>query len=898
MASTSKTKFRIFCTPSEAKTYLPKSISIAESYPAFIIVEALENEVEEMRKLFPLEKLATPKGPPIIPKTAGLADTIEAPKLRGPYLLVVRFIGPVKKEWIAEINQLHKASKVVDSLGSNTLVVKCPSITVKKKLEKLEKVSTVSDYQIYLDLSEDFLRPINVSLDDLEETLTEESKENDLSIGSSGYLTGKLRAKFFENSDREVTYRNLKRNGIRNIGKIGDRSLMINLYNHESPSEALKLIVKRFGIKSLTQEKIKSLKNDVARELVAGNQVFNPRPSIQLSGQGEVIAIADTGIDTGDPNTIHLDFRGRMRDIQSFPIVPSYSDLLNNPEGDDGPSDIDGHGTHVCGSAAGDGARSRQLNISPIEGLATQAEIVFQSIDQTTNWNRNGQNFWRRNRRVPPARGLFGIPEDLSELFQAAYDQGARIHSNSWGGGNPGEYDNQCFDLDEFVFQNQDLLIVVAAGNDGRPIQNAGRSEIELSSITSPGTAKNCITVGACENERPGQFNNSYGQLNFTLVPFSTDNMTDTSDDIAAFSSRGPCTTGRRKPDVVAPGTFILSTKSSMMPNNPPSASQADFPNAQSDYRYDSGTSMATPIVAGCAALIREYLRIIGVSTNPSAALVKGALIHSSEYIPYRFANRSSKRWADNEQGWGRVHLPSIISDSNQSTIEFHDISTGLSTGEARSFPITVPSNASALRVTLCYSDFPGEELINNLNLFAFAPDNSFINGNDFDLNRNIDSVNNVEGIIVENPMPGNWNIRVIASSVIEATQTFALITSVTGIRADHSETSEIHPFISSALPNPEGGDSGKEWVEFTNPSNSMIDLNLYTLSDRQGGLQRLEGALAAGAKHKFFLPSNTQVKLNNSGDDIMLLLGERMIHKVTYRGARSGQPIIFDSTV
>jgi len=95
---------------------------------------------------------------------------------------------------------------------------------------------------------------------------------------------------------------------------------------------------------------------------------------------------------------------------------------------------------------------------------------------------------------------LAGIPADLAVLLQDAYTRGARIHSNSWGGGDPGAYDAQCEQLDRFVWQHKDMCVLFAAGNDGT--DKDGDGVINPMSVTSPGTAKNCITVGASENDR------------------------------------------------------------------------------------------------------------------------------------------------------------------------------------------------------------------------------------------------------------------------------------------------------------------------------------------------------------------------------------------------------------
>jgi hypothetical protein len=82
-------------------------------------------------------------------------------------------------------------------------------------------------------------------------------------------------------------------------------------------------------------------------------------------------------------------------------------------------------------------------------------------------------------------------PADLaSGMFPYAYDAGARIHSNSWGS-TDNVYTQQAFAVDEYMFDNQDFLVLFAAGNDGD--EGSG-------SLGSPATAKNCVTVGAAQS--------------------------------------------------------------------------------------------------------------------------------------------------------------------------------------------------------------------------------------------------------------------------------------------------------------------------------------------------------------------------------------------------------------
>src|SRR4029079_14071164 len=154
---------------------------------------------------------------------------------------------------------------------------------------------------------------------------------------------------------------------------------------------------------------------------------------------------------------------------------------------------------------------------------------------------------------------------DLNPIFQQAYTQGARRHTNSWGDNENAAVQNNYSagsqDVDEFMWNHKDFLIFFAAGNAGPGTASGG----------SPSTAKNGVAVGA------------------TLRGTSADSM-------SSFSSCGPTADGRIKPDITVPGSSIVSAgrDSSVNTNNCGTAPL-------------SGTSMATPGAAGLTALIRQY---------------------------------------------------------------------------------------------------------------------------------------------------------------------------------------------------------------------------------------------------------------------------------------------------
>ncbi|MEL7407608.1 MAG: S8 family serine peptidase, partial [Cyanobacteria bacterium J06558_2] len=429
------------------------------------------------------------------------------------------------------------------------------------------------------------------------------------------------------------------------------------------------------------------------------------------------------------------------------------------------------------------------------KGIAPEARLIFQAVEKTPKWTSDAIFYYLQETDcMPPVAKLCGIPDDIQKLFSKAYAQGARIHSNSWGEEVDGIYDEKCVDLDEFVWNHKDFLVIVAAGNSGSH-SSSGIPGIDQGSVASPAAAKNCLTVGASEHNHEGQFQDTYGQRNpdsFPYAPYNNDNIADNTDDIAAFSSRGPCQDGRRKPDLVAPGTYVLSTRSSQIAEN--NFAEGYYSPAKDHYMYMSGTSMATPLVAGCAAKVREYLRKMEKIEQPSAALIKASLIHSAQHVKYRYCHKNSVPPADNEQGWGRICLKKVLDPNLPTQVIFIDQKQGLEgDGTEHRYQIKVINDSVLLRVTLVYTDFPGTEeteeqvetkpLVNNLNLTLYPPTHEhrrYYQGNDFDNEGNIDNCNNVEGCIVEQKEvhTGTWTINVVGSDVSRAPQDYALVIS------------------------------------------------------------------------------------------------------------------------
>ena len=149
----------------------------------------------------------------------------------------------------------------------------------------------------------------------------------------------------------------------------------------------------------------------------------------------------------------------------------------------------------------------------------------------------------------------------MRDLMRQAYGDGARIHTNSWGGPTGGTSFDPQFggyvadsqQVDQAAWEHKDMLILFAAGNDGLDLDHNG--VVDTDSVGEPGTAKNVITVGASENQRAsGGFNPggpcvSWGDCwptDYGIEPLASDMLSDNVNGMAAFSSRGPAISRRR----------------------------------------------------------------------------------------------------------------------------------------------------------------------------------------------------------------------------------------------------------------------------------------------------------------------------------------------------------------
>ncbi len=414
-----------------------------------------------------------------------------------------------------------------------------------------------------------------------------------------------------------------------------------------------------------------------------------------FTGKNQVVAMADTGLDMGE-GKLSTDFSGTVLKGQIFGL---FSKSWDDPMG---------HGTHVAGSVLGRGAASG----GKLRGGAYDATFVPQGM-----WS--------------PMMKNLTVPTKLTDLFEKAFNEGARIHTNSWGSPrNLGAYDAMASTVDEYTFNNPELLILFAAGNSGADKNRDGR--IDGGSVCSPGTAKNALTVGASENvTTTGGLQVPVSKLRaandeWSAEPIYSSYLSDNANGIAMFSSRGPTSDGRTKPEIVAPGTNILSSRSHVV-----GASEL-WGAYNTDYVFSGGTSMATPLAAGGAAVARQMLQDKAKIASPSAALLKATLLHTAvDMYPGQYGEVGASRGQElltrrpnSDEGYGRMDLTRVVELG--SGTRFVDNRSGVGQGESTQVTFTLTRPGMVL-ANLVYTDAPASPdasvaLVNDLDLSLEGP--------------------------------------------------------------------------------------------------------------------------------------------------------------------------------
>lgn len=463
-----------------------------------------------------------------------------------------------------------------------------------------------------------------------------------------------------------------------------------------------------------------------------------------------VVAVVDDGVDNGTvaPLNEELYVEGSTGQPSRvlFSVTPPGS-ATGNPHGPDG------HGNINASILAGYNASS---------GSAYEDLFGFNYGLGIVPYGRLGN--------VRAFTPDFDIGYGHTTMVSDYYGRGARISSNSWGADVQGDYDSAAQEYDALsrdaqtgVAGSQPLLFVFAAGNDGPAYATVG----------SPATAKNVLSVGASESYNPAA--NQGSGCGDTLADANS------ARDIAGFSSRGPCIDGRIKPDVLAPGTFIhgAASRPDFNGSGVCGAVTNDFTAPGTDalfppgsaYTWSSGTSHATPAVAGFAALATDHLRRVFGVTDASPALLKAFVVHSARHLS---GNGANDTLPSANQGFGLADMG--IGFAGGITRFLHDQETVLvDSGTAVSFPGAIPDPNSPVRIALVWTDAPGptfgDAYVNDLNLIVTAGGSTY-RGNNFSFglsqpDGSADPRNNVESVVLPAGLGGPATITVEGFAIV-----------------------------------------------------------------------------------------------------------------------------------
>jgi len=630
--------------------------------------------------------------------------------------------------------------------------------------------------------------------------------------------------------------------------------------------------------------------NKTNRWVVQSNMVSrSPYTDRGITGKNQVIGYGDSGLDVY--NCFFYDDKNAVPFTNAtVPLVQTgHRKIAGYLAYMDGLDDIHGHGTHVGGTLAGSSLNPNSPS-GAYNGIANHAKIAFMDIGCSKEGGCQCTHLagcpcdLMKDQTCPSGDELF-MPLDLNEgYFPFSYQQGARIHSNSIGGVIGDGYGIESREIDTFMHEHDDFLIVWSAGNSGRndglmtltgPLKQAknalivaaGTSAFEgwqdvmanfrdyndkakayraplwqknfcdcnttckmdiCDSIKDLDTEEGCCKyLDNCAIPMPEESTNPLASVNnMCCKKCALDNLEKKGtakfyqvNNLASFSSLGPAMDGRIKPDVTAPGFYVLSAKShGSDPSMKCSADNQD--NLIFQIQPMAGTSMATPTAASTATLVRDYFESGFYPTGeqeeknklkPSAALVKAVMIDcakpmtgiarwrvegsSIHLIQFSDLKPNQRRYFE---GFGLLNLANTLF-LNGATLNklFVKDRASISTGYVHHYDLEIKQQGN-VTVTLVWTDYPASPassvaLVNDLDLeVSFG--NSILLGNSLDESTSVipDRLNNVEKVVIPS-IEANTKLRVSVKGhhIPNGPQQYALVISGQGVEHDNVKFKE-----------------------------------------------------------------------------------------------------------
>jgi subtilase family protein/type IX secretion system substrate protein len=298
-----------------------------------------------------------------------------------------------------------------------------------------------------------------------------------------------------------------------------------------------------------------------------------------------------------------------------------------------------------------------------------------------------------------------------------------------------GEYDAFAYTVDAQLYSYPYLTHVFAAGNDGS--YTCSPFPTQFATIKSGfQCAKNIVCVGWIND-----WYTAGGQ--YTL----------------GAGSSGPTGDNRLKPDIVAGGSAVTST----IPNN--------------GYGQSWGSSMASPAVTGTLALLVQRYRQTHGGADPPSILLKALACNTATDL--------GNPGPDFLYGFGSLNGAAAADAMDASQYGFASVGDGGTVNTT----ITIPAGLTQARIMICWADYPAapyafRTLVNNLDLTVTDPASVVhhplvLNADPAHVNdiavEGMDSLNNTEQIVLDNPAGGTYQVAISGTSVPEGPQPFVL---------------------------------------------------------------------------------------------------------------------------
>ena len=643
------------------------------------------------------------------------ANALGAPDAADEQLYLVQFVGPIKKQWV---NELRSCADIVCYIPNNAYLVRASAAG----LSRIERLKSDGDHVQWTGaFKPGYKIAPEFSLDSDEEvTSTVQLVSTNNTAAEIQDLISRSSASVINPPSPVLNYTNIR---IRvQARRLADIARMSDVIWIEPWSEPV-----------LHDEKQGLI---LAGRLTGSESASSYLAWLQSKGitssPNFLVDVADTGIDQGslDPQVLHQDF------LSSSGLARiAYARYIGAIEQEVVPLDYAGHGT---------------INASIVGGYNVNSSFPY--VDADGYRFGLGIHPYARLGVTQIFAPLYTNPS-FTEMVDKMYGDGARISSNSWGSYNNTytvdcqTYDSLVRDAQSAVQGNQEMTIVFSSGNKGKG-----------GNLTSPGSAKNTILVGASENLRTG----------FDGCGIDSSGADDINS-LIGFSSGGPTTDGRTRPDICAPGTHIQGAKSQARGfTGAGVCGPADYPGGQSLYTWSSGTSHSAPAVAGGAAILRQIFQQ-SIGHAPSPALTKAYLANSASYMSGVMAGDSLP---GANQGWGLMSLGRALDGVSRQLIDQDQMLSN--TGQVITVQGKIADPSIPFRVTLAWTDAPGNSAVSpqviDLDLQVDLGGQTYF-GNHFSGAVSVaggaaDHLNNLESVWAPSGASGDFTIRIVAANI------------------------------------------------------------------------------------------------------------------------------------